>query len=63
MAQAELDPEELKQYSLNVWGFKQGEIVSLMIHIGDQLGLYQTLGGMGPVTAADLAAAPGLKER
>jgi SAM-dependent methyltransferase len=60
---AAIDPDELKRYSFNVWSYKQGEIVSLMIHLGDRLGLYQALDGMGPVTAAQLAAKTGLKER
>jgi len=60
---AQIDPEELKQYSLNVWRYKQGEIVSLMIHIGDRLGLYRALEGAGPVTARELAERTGLKER
>ena len=60
---ATIDPDELKRYSFNVWGFKQGEMVSLMIHIGDRLGLYQALAGSGPVTAEELAAKTGLKER
>src|SRR5512139_3512521 len=34
-----------------------------MIHIGDRLGLYRALQGAGPVTAAELAAKTGLKER
>ena len=61
--EAGIDPEELKQYSLNVWGYKQGEVVSLMIHIGDRLGLYRALEGAGPVTARELAERTGLKER
>jgi 2-polyprenyl-3-methyl-5-hydroxy-6-metoxy-1,4-benzoquinol methylase len=63
MAERALDPDELKRFSFNVWNFKQGEIVSLMIQIGDRLGLYRALDGAGPVTAAELAAKTGLKER
>ena len=37
--------------------------MSLMIHLGDRLGLYRALDGAGPVTAADLAGATGLHER
>ncbi len=59
----QVDPEELKQFSFNVWNFKQGEVVSLMIQIGDRLGLYNALEGAGPVTAADLAERTGLHER
>ncbi len=58
-----IDPDELKRYSFSVWSFKQGEMVSLMIHIGDRLGLYKALNGAGPVTAAELAGQTGLQER
>ncbi len=60
---AEVDQEALKRYSFNVWSYKQGEMVSLMIHLGDRLGLYKALQGAGPVTAAELASRTGLKER
>jgi 2-polyprenyl-3-methyl-5-hydroxy-6-metoxy-1,4-benzoquinol methylase len=63
VAAAQIDPDELKQFSLNVWGYKQGEIVSLMIHIGDRLGLYEALDREGPVSAAQLAEKTGLQER
>ena len=58
-----LDPEAVGAFAFQVWGYKQGEIVSLMIHIGDRLGLYGALDGAGPVTAAELAAITNLKER
>ena len=58
-----VDPDELKRYSFTVWNYKMGEMVSLMIHIGDRLGLYKALDGAGPVTAAELAERTGLKER
>ena len=63
MSEAEIDTDELKRYSFAVWRYKQGEMVSLMIHIGDRLGLYQALDGAGPVTASELAEKTGLKER
>ena len=62
-ATALLDPDQLKRYSFAVWSFKQGEMVSLMIHIGDRLGLYKALDGAGPVTASELAERTNLKER
>lgn len=55
--------EEIKAFSLNVWGYKKGEVVSLMIYIGDQLGLYRALDGAGPVSAPELAEKTGLQER
>ncbi len=58
-----LDPEQVGAFGLKVWQYKQGELVSLMIHLGDRLGIYRTLRGLGPVTAGELAEASGLKER
>jgi 2-polyprenyl-3-methyl-5-hydroxy-6-metoxy-1,4-benzoquinol methylase len=58
-----LDPREVGAFALSVWGYKEGEVVSLMIHLGDRLGLYRALDGAGPVTAAELAARTGLQER
>jgi 2-polyprenyl-3-methyl-5-hydroxy-6-metoxy-1,4-benzoquinol methylase len=57
------DRDRLAAFALRVWGYKQGEVVSLMIHLGDRLGLYRAMTGAGPVTAADLAAATGMQER
>ncbi len=58
-----LDPDQVSAFALKVWKYKQGELVSLMIHLGDRLGIYRTLRGLGAVTAAELAEASGLKER
>jgi SAM-dependent methyltransferase len=49
--------------ALRVWGYKQGEVVSLMIYLGDRLGIYRALNGAGPVTADDLATRTGLHPR
>ncbi|MEE2778690.1 MAG: class I SAM-dependent methyltransferase [Acidobacteriota bacterium] len=58
-----LDPDEVGAFAFQVWSYKQGEMVSLMIHLGDRLGLYRTLDGLGAVTAGELAEATGLSER
>jgi SAM-dependent methyltransferase len=58
-----IDPDALKRYSFSVWNFKMGEMVSLMIHIGDRLGLYKALVDAGPISARELAVKTGLKER
>jgi len=63
MNQTAIDPDELKRYSFNVWSYKQGEMVSLMVHLGDRLGLYKALDGAGPVTPSELAEQTGLQER
>src|SRR5581483_2731111 len=52
-----------EEFALRVWLYKQGEVVSLMIHLGDRLGLYRALDGAGPVTAEELAARTGYAER
>ncbi len=58
-----LDPEKVGAFALKVWQIKQGELVSLMIHLGDRLGIYRTMRGMGPVTVDELVEASGLQER
>ena len=63
MPQPNVDPDLLKRYSFNVWNYKQGEIVSLMIQLGDRLGLYKAMQGAGLLTAAVLATRTNLKER
>lgn len=58
-----IDPDQLKAYVLRVWQYKQGEMVSLMVHLGDRLGLYRALAGAGPVDPASLAEGVALDER
>jgi 2-polyprenyl-3-methyl-5-hydroxy-6-metoxy-1,4-benzoquinol methylase len=57
------DRDRLALFALRVWGYKQGEVISLMIHLGDRLGLYRAMTDTGPLTAAELATATGLQER
>ncbi len=63
MEEPVIDPDQLKRYAFSVWSFKQGEMVSLMIHIGDRLGLYKALDGAGALSASELAERTGLQER
>lgn len=58
-----VDLERVGRFALSVWQFKQGEMVSLMIHFGDRLGLYRAMAGAGPISAADLSDRTGLDER
>jgi 2-polyprenyl-3-methyl-5-hydroxy-6-metoxy-1,4-benzoquinol methylase len=58
-----IDKKKLRSLSFKVWSYKQGEMVSLMIHLGDRLGLYKSLTGLGPVSAQSLAEVTGYKER
>lgn len=63
MNQPTPDPDLLKRYALDVWKYKQGEMVSLMIHLGDRLGLYRTMAGGETWTPERLADNAGLDER
>ena len=63
MTDAAIDDDELALFAFKVWSIRQGQVVANMVHIGDRLGLYRTMWGAGPMTAADLAAATGLHER
>lgn len=58
-----MDMEKLGNFALRVWGYKQGELVSLMVHLGDELGLYRAMAGAGPLTAEDLATRTSLDSR
>jgi 2-polyprenyl-3-methyl-5-hydroxy-6-metoxy-1,4-benzoquinol methylase len=55
--------EALEQYAGNVIGYKTGEMISLMIYLGDRLELYSAMKDLGNCTAANLAAKTGLQER
>jgi SAM-dependent methyltransferase len=58
-----LDPDEVGEFAFRVWSYKQGEMVSLLIHLGDRLGLYKILDGAGALTADELAEQTGLHPR
>ncbi|HEY5680686.1 MAG TPA: methyltransferase domain-containing protein [Pseudomonadales bacterium] len=55
--------ERMQAYAQRLMGYKTGEMVSLMVHIGDELGLYRAMAGQDSVTAESLAEATGLHER
>lgn len=55
--------QEIGLLAFRVWGYKQGEVVSTLIHLGDRLGLFRALADTGPTDAGGLAAATGLHER
>jgi SAM-dependent methyltransferase len=57
------DPEAVARFAYVVWSYKQGEMVALLIHLGDRLGLYRALDGSGWVTAEELAGRVGLHPR
>src|SRR4051794_30696129 len=57
------DPDEVARFAFRVWSYKQGEMVSLLVHLGDRLGLYRALDGVGTVTPQELAGRTGLHAR
>ena len=59
----EVQSDDLKKFSFRVWNYRMGEQVSMLIHLGDRLGLYQTMQGRGPFTSVELATASGCHER
>jgi SAM-dependent methyltransferase len=62
--QHQLDDEAVRMMAFQVWSYKQGEMVSLLIHLGDRLGLYAAMAGAGPLSSAELSErAGGLSER
>jgi SAM-dependent methyltransferase len=61
--QLEPDADQAVLFAFRVWGYKQGEMVSVLIHLGDRLRLYRALDGAGTVTADDLAERTGLHPR
>jgi 2-polyprenyl-3-methyl-5-hydroxy-6-metoxy-1,4-benzoquinol methylase len=60
---AEPSTDAIVDVALKVWNYKMGEQVSLLVHLGDELGLYRALQGAGPVTSEELADRTGLSER
>jgi SAM-dependent methyltransferase len=58
-----LSEDEVRLFAFQVWSYKQGEAVSLLIHLGTRLGLFAALRGAGPVTPALLAERTGCNER
>jgi len=59
----ELDDEAVRAMAVRVWSYKQGEQVSLLVHLGDRLGLFAAMAGAGAVTSDELAERAGLHER
>ena len=55
--------ERTKEKAEQVFSLLGGALVSAMIYLGDRMGLYQALNGMGAVTSEELARKTGLHER
>ncbi|NNE97033.1 MAG: methyltransferase domain-containing protein [Acidimicrobiales bacterium] len=60
---SEVDPKKLKLAMLAVYQVKEGELLGLMLAMGQRLGLFTPLAQHGSMTAAELAAATATNER
>ncbi len=61
---AAIDADALKSYTFTLFSKLEGAITTMMIHLGDRLGLYRALAAAdGPVTSGELAARTELDER
>jgi SAM-dependent methyltransferase len=58
-----IDSAKVDQFAHQLIGDIGAALSSVLIHIGDRLGLYRALGDSAPVTSTDLAAKTGLAER
>jgi 2-polyprenyl-3-methyl-5-hydroxy-6-metoxy-1,4-benzoquinol methylase len=59
----EPDLDDVLAVALKVWNYKMGEQISVLVHLGDELGLYRAMQGAGPLTPAELADQTDLTER
>jgi SAM-dependent methyltransferase len=57
------DMERVQAYALKVWQAKQGEMVSLMIELGERLGLFSAIATHPASTAEELSSETGLHGR
>ncbi|GJM38030.1 MAG: hypothetical protein DHS20C19_13970 [Acidimicrobiales bacterium] len=59
----ELDLDKLGQTVQQLYGFKQGEVMSAIVHLGNRLGLFDALAANDGATSDSLAGTTGLHER
>lgn len=58
-----IDPQKLEAFMGQAVGDLGAAISGLMVHLGDELGLYKAMAGAGPVTSAQLAERTDCDER
>lgn len=58
-----IDPAIVEAKVELAMGYLGGMVIAGSIYLGDELGLYRSLDGRGPVTSAEFAAITGLNER
>lgn len=60
---AEPDPEALPLAAFTVYSIKQGEMLAVMMHLADRLGLFRAMVDSTPRTSVEIAAAAEVDER
>jgi hypothetical protein len=63
VTQTSIDEAKVEHFQHQIVGDLGAAMSSVLIHIGDRLGLYRAMGDGEPVTSATLAARTGLAER
>ena len=58
-----MDDKKIRQLSKQIMGVYEGALVSGMIYLGDEMGLYRAMDGRGPMTSGEVASQAGLHER
>ncbi|HEY3240448.1 MAG TPA: class I SAM-dependent methyltransferase [Acidimicrobiia bacterium] len=58
-----MDQEKLEAFMGQAVGDLGAAISGLMVHLGDELGLYKAMAGAGPITSAQIAERTGCDER
>ena len=59
----EPDPELLPLATYAVYQVKQGEMLSVMLHLGERLGLFEAMADGFALTSSEVASAAGVEER
>ncbi len=59
----EVDPDLLPLAAFTVYSIKQGEMLAVMMQLGDRLGLFRSMAHGRPATSSEIATAAGVEER
>ena len=58
-----MDDKKMGQLSKRIMGAYEGALVSGMVYLGDEMGLYRAMDQQGPMTSQEVASRAGLHER
>ena len=58
-----MDQSKIGDFSKRIMGAYEGALVSGMIYLGDEMGLYRAMHEQGPITSDEVAKGAGLHER